>query len=172
MVRVGLILRIAALGVCVAVLPSFAWAQQDGRSLRVPTIAASAAAAADWASTYYALKHFNVREVNPLLNPMQHEPGRMISMGAAMDVGLVSAWNLTVGRKNEGVAAAGLWAMTAFRAYLALHNMRNTRRAERRPVPAWNAEATPPLPASRDAAMTCATPAIGPACVAVVRTAQ
>ena len=172
MARVGLILRIAALGVCIGVLPSFAWAQQDGSSLRVPTIAVGAAAAADWASTYYALKHFNVREVNPILNPMQHEPGRMVTMGAAMDVGLVSAWNLTVGRKNERVAAAGLWAMTAFRAYLALHNMRNTKRAERRRAPVWNADATPRPPAIPDAVMTCAAPAIGPACVAVVRTAQ
>jgi hypothetical protein len=171
MVRVGRILRIAALGVCVVLLPGLAWAQ-DGNALRVPTIAAGAAAAADWASTYYALKHFHVREVNPLLNPMQHEPGRMVTMGAVMDVGLVSAWNLTVGQKNERVAAVGLWAMTAFRAYLALHNMRNTKRAERRRPPTWNAGATPPPPASLDAAMTCATPAIGPACVAVVRTAQ
>lgn len=171
MVRPGRILRIAALGVCVALLPGLASAQ-NASGLRVPTIAASAAAAADWASTYYALKHFHVREVNPLLNPLQHEPAQMVTMGAVMDVGLVSAWNLTVGQKNERVAAAGLWAMTAFRAYLALHNMRNTKRAERRRPPVWNADATLPLPASLDAAMTCATPAIGPACVAVVRTAQ
>jgi hypothetical protein len=171
MVRAGRILRIAALGVCIALLPSFASAQ-DGGALRIPTMAAGAAAAADWASTYYALKHFNVREVNPLLNPMQHEPGRMVTMGAAMDVGLVSAWNLTIGPRNERLAVAGLWAMTAFRAYLALHNMRNTQRAERRRPPVWNADATPPLPATLGAAMTCAAPAIGPACVAVVGTAQ
>jgi hypothetical protein len=171
MFRIARILGIVAVGVCAALLPSLAWAQ-DGRVLRVPTAAASAAAAADWASTYYALKHFNLREKNPLLNPIQHEPARMITMGAAMDVGLVSAWNLTLGRRNERVAAAGLWAMTAFRTYLALHNLRNTRRAERRRDPTWNANAIPPPPASLDAAMTCAAPAIGPACVAVVRTAQ
>ena len=171
MVRAGRILRIAALGVCLVLLPVVASAQDSG-GLRIPTIAVGAAAAADWASTYYALKHFHVREVNPLLNPIQHEPGRMVTMGAVMDVGLVSAWNLTVGQKNERVAAAGLWAMAAFRGYLALHNMRNTKRAERRRPPTWNADATPLPPASLGAAMTCATPAIGPACVAVVRTAQ
>jgi hypothetical protein len=30
------------------------------------------------------------------------------------------------------MAAAGLWAMAAFRTYLAIHNMRNTTKAERR----------------------------------------
>ena len=44
----------------------------------------------------------------------------------------VSAWNLTVGRKNERVAVAGLWGMAAFRAYLAIHNLRNERQSERR----------------------------------------
>jgi hypothetical protein len=47
-------------------------------------------------------------------------------------VGSVSVWNVAVGRRHERVAVAGLWAMTAFRAYLAMHNLRNERRAERR----------------------------------------
>ena len=51
----------------------------------------------------------------------------MISVGAAIDAGLVTAWNVGVGRKNERVAMAGLWAMAAFRTYLAIHNLRNTR---------------------------------------------
>lgn len=111
-------------------LPATAFAQE--RSLKIPTIAAGAAAAADWASTYHALKHYKVYEQNPLLRPFQESPGPMVSLGAVMDVGAVSAWNLTVGRKNPRVAVAGLWAMTAFRAYLAIHNMRNTQKAERR----------------------------------------
>jgi hypothetical protein len=149
-------------------VPGRAGAQDAGGGLRLPTIVAGAAAAADWGTTYYALKHFRLREVNPILSPMQHEPGRMISMGAAMDVGLVSAWNLSLGRNHERIAAAGLWAMTAFRAYLAVHNLRNTRKAARR-VPAVP---TPLRPATLDAAMTCEALANGPACVAVVRTAQ
>ena len=118
--------------VVVLCLPATAFAQEQQRSLRIPTIAAGAAAAADWASTYHALKHYRVYEQNPLLRPFQESPGPMVSLGAVMDVGAVSAWNMTVGRKNPRVAAAGLWAMTAFRAYLALHNMRNTQKAERR----------------------------------------
>ena len=118
--------------VVVLCLPATAFAQEQQRSLRIPTIAAGAAAAADWASTYHALKHYRVYEQNPLLRPFQESPGPMVSLGAVMDVGAVSAWNMTVGRKNPHVAAAGLWAMTAFRAYLALHNMRNTQKAERR----------------------------------------
>jgi hypothetical protein len=56
----------------------------------------------------------------------------VVSLGAAMDVGLVSAWNLTVGRRNPKLAAVGLWGMTAFRTYLAFHNLRNEGRAQRR----------------------------------------
>ena len=46
-----------------------------------------------------------------------------------MDVGAVTAWNLTVGKKKPRLAAAGLWAMTAFRAYLVVHNVRNIQKA-------------------------------------------
>jgi hypothetical protein len=53
-------------------------------------------------------------------------------MGALMDIGGITAWNLTVGQKHPRVATAGLWAMTAFRSYLAIHNLRNERRAARR----------------------------------------
>jgi hypothetical protein len=158
-----------ALGVAVLSSPTLA-AAQEGASLRVPTIAAGAAAAADWATTYYALANFRLREVNPLLSPIQAEPGKMISLGAAMDVGAVSAWNLTLGRSRPRLAAAGLWGMTAFRAYLAVHNLRNTRKAARRvnprPAPVPSDHAIPAV------VMTCAAPASVPPCVAVVRTAH
>lgn len=122
--------RLVAALLVVWCLPATAFAQEQ--SLKIPTIAAGVAAAADWASTYHALKNYRVYEQNPLLRPFQESPGPMVSLGAVMDVGAVSAWNLTVGRKNHRVAVAGLWAMTAFRAYLAIHNMRNTQKAERR----------------------------------------
>jgi cytochrome bd-type quinol oxidase subunit 1 len=67
-----------------------------------------------------------------MLKPFQSSPGRMVSMGGLMDVAGISAWNLTVGRKHQKMAAAGLWTMTAFRIYLAVHNHRNEDRAERR----------------------------------------
>ena len=113
-------------------LPAASSAGDLAGDLTAPTIAASAAAAADWASTYHALKNYEVREVNPLLRPFDRTPGAMISMGAAMDAGLISTWNLTVGRRNPRLAAGGLWAMTAFRAYLAVHNMRHRSKAARR----------------------------------------
>ena len=101
-------------------------------SLKIPTYAASVASAADWASTYHALKYYKVREVNPMLSPLQSSPGTLVTMGAMIDAGAFSAWNLTVGRKNPKIAAAGLWGMAIFRSYLAIHNLRNTRKAERR----------------------------------------
>jgi len=97
--------------------------------LLVPTIAASAAAAADWFSTHHALSNYRVRETNPLLRPFEQRPGQLVTVGAIMDGVAFGAWNLTVGQKHPKVAAAGLWGMAAFRTFLAIHNMRNTRRA-------------------------------------------
>ena len=44
----------------------------------------------------------------------------MITLGGFIDAGSVTAWNLTVGRKNQRVAVAGLWGMAAFRAYVSI----------------------------------------------------
>ena len=131
--RAGQILA-AALLVAV-VLPSTAAAQQQGQDrgrLYLPTIAASGAATADWITTYHALKFYRVREQNPLLKPLDHTPMRMVSVGGLIDVAGISAWNLTVGPKHDKIAAAGLWTMTAFRVYLAVHNHLNEHRAEPR----------------------------------------
>jgi hypothetical protein len=122
--------RLLAVVLLVCAVPAVAAAQDS--SLRLPTYAASAAAAADWASTYHALKFYRVREVNPLLRPLDSSPGPMVSLGGLIDAGGFSAWNLTVGRSHPRIAAAGLWGMAAFRTYLAIHNLRNTRKAERR----------------------------------------
>ena len=122
--------RLLAALFMVSIIPAVASAQET--SLKIPTYAASAASAADWASTYYALKYYRVREVNPLLTPFQSSPGSLVTMGAMIDAGAFSAWNLTVGRRSPKVAAAGLWGMAIFRSYLAIHNLRNTRKAERR----------------------------------------
>ena len=127
-------LRILAGALLVAmVVPSTAFAQQQQQvRLYWPTIAAGTAATADWITTYHALKFYKVQEQNPVLKPFQSNPGRMVSMGGMMDVAGVSAWNLTLGRKHDRIAAAGLWTMTAFRVYLAIHNHVNEHRAERR----------------------------------------
>lgn len=110
-----------------------AFAQEPQRNpLLLPTIAASGAATADWITTYHALKFFKVQETNPLLKPMQANPMRMVTVGGIIDVAGVSAWNLTVGPKHQKLAAAGLWTMTAFRVYLAVHNHLNEHRAEKR----------------------------------------
>ena len=122
---------VLAAAVLVALLfPTVASAQRA--RLKWPTIAAGAAATADWATTYHALKFYKVQEQNPVLKPFQSNPGRLVSMGGMIDVAGISAWNLTVGRKHEKMAVAGLWTMTAFRAYLAIHNHMNEHRSERR----------------------------------------
>jgi hypothetical protein len=131
--------RVLAAALLVAILvPSAAFAQepalapQGGARLYWPTIAAGTAATADWITTYHALKFYKVQETNPLLKPLQTSPARMVSLGGIIDVAGVSAWNFTVGPKHTKIAAAGLWTMTAFRVYLAVHNHLNEHRAERR----------------------------------------
>ena len=127
-------LRVLATALLVAILIPALGSAQDLRQsrLRWPTIAAGAAATADWATTYHALKFYKVQEQNPVLKPFQSTPGRLVSMGGMIDVAGISAWNLTIGPKHPKMAAAGLWTMTAFRAYLAIHNHRNEHRSERR----------------------------------------
>ncbi len=128
-------LRVLAAALLVATLvPSTAFAQQEqGRGrLYWPTIAAGTASTADWITTYHALKFYKVQEQNLLLRPLQSSPGRMVSIGGIMDVAGISAWNLAIGGKHDRIAAAGLWTMTAFRVYLAVHNHVNEHRSERR----------------------------------------
>jgi len=127
-------LRVLAGALLVAlIVPSAASAQEPQRNrLLLPTIAAGTAATADWITTYHALKFFKVQETNPLLKPWQASPMRMVSLGGVIDVAGVSAWNLAIGPKHDKIAAAGLWTMTAFRMYLAVHNHLNEHRAERR----------------------------------------
>jgi len=130
----GRLFRVLAAALLVAlVLPSTAAAQDQQRGrLYWPTIAATGAATADWITTYHALKFYKVRELNPPMKSMDHTPMRMVSVGGLIDVAGISAWNLTVGPKHDKIAAAGLWTMTAFRVYLAVHNHLNEHRAERR----------------------------------------
>ena len=123
--------RLLAATFALCLLPGAASAQ-EASPLKLPTIVASAAAAADWASTYHALKFYQVRETNPLLQSFQRDPGKLVTVGAAIDAATFSAWNLTVGRKHPKIAAAGLWAMAGFRAFLAINNFRNEQKAGRR----------------------------------------
>jgi hypothetical protein len=131
--------RAIVVTVLVVVCATPAAAQQEPRltgaqpgGLRLPTVMFASAATSDWVTTYYALKHYRLRETNPLIRRFESTPARMVLIGAAIDVGAVTAWNYTMGRKHPRIAAAGLWTMTAFRAYLAFHNSRNMQRSERR----------------------------------------
>src|SRR4051812_22560954 len=101
MLTTGRCRRLAAALLAVCLLPSVTHAQEPSGvaagnpSLRIPTIAASSAAAADWATTYHALSRYQVRETNPLLRPWYDSPSQLIGVGALMDIGGITAWNLT-----------------------------------------------------------------------------
>jgi len=112
--------------------PGTASAQELRPSLKVPTVIASVAAAADWFSTYHAMTNYHVRETNVLLQGFQGSPGKTVAAGAAIDVATFTAWNTMIGPRHPKVAVAGMWAMAGFRAFLVVHNMRNEQRALRR----------------------------------------
>ena len=113
-------------------LAASAQERERDRGLKLPTTMFAAAAAADWVTTYHGLKHYRLRETNPLLRPFDDTPGKMVLLGGAIDLGAAAAWHYGVGRDHPRLAAAGLWTMTAFRAYLAIHNLRNQQKAGRR----------------------------------------
>jgi hypothetical protein len=121
--------RLVAALFVVFLLPRTSLAQDLRPSLKIPTTIASIAAAADWASTYHALTNYHVRETNVLLQPFQKSPGKLVVVGAAIDVATFTAWNTWVGPRHPRVASAGMWAMAGFRAYLVLHNLRNEQKA-------------------------------------------
>src|SRR3982750_2453496 len=102
---------LALLVVCVVAggISRGAFAQDRGPRLNIPTFPASAAAAADLASTYQGLKHVDVQETSPLLRRWQGSRGKLVSMAALMDMGSITAWNLTVGRADPRGAVSGLW---------------------------------------------------------------
>lgn len=127
--------RLIAAVFVVSLLPgliSAASAQELRPSLRIPTTIASVAAAADWASTYHAMSNYHVRETNIFLQPFQKSPGKLVLVGAAIDAASFTAWNKMIGPRHPRVAATGMWAMAGFRAFLVVHNMRNTQKALRR----------------------------------------
>ena len=112
--------------------PGTASAQELRPSLRVPTVIASVAAAADWASTYHAMTNYHVRETNVLLQGFHGSPFKTVAAGAAIDVATFTAWNTIIGPRHPKVAVAGMWAMAGFRAFLVVHNLRNEQRSLRR----------------------------------------
>ena len=74
--------------------PGTLFAQDAQRpSLKLPTVMFAAAASADWATTYHGLKHYRLRESNPLLRPFERTPAKMVLLGGAIDIGGVALWN-------------------------------------------------------------------------------
>ena len=128
--------RLMAAVFVVSLLPGIgatsASAQDLRPSLKMPTTIASIAAAADWASTYHAMSNYHVRETNIFLQSFQKSPGKLVAVGAAIDVGTFTAWNMVIGPRHPKVASAGMWGMAAFRTFLVVHNLHNETRALRR----------------------------------------
>ena len=103
---------------------------QTGASpLSRPTIVFAATAASDWATTYHGISHGYFAEGNSLINRWQDHPAAMVAAGSAMDVASVMVWNRFVGRRHPKIAAVGLYAASAFLAYLTVKGIALINRA-------------------------------------------
>ena len=89
--------------------------------LHLPTVAFASAATADWMTTHENLKYF--REANPVLRWLDHKPKTMIAVGAGLDAASYYGWRALT-RKRPKLRAAGLYAATAVRTFIALRNVR------------------------------------------------
>jgi hypothetical protein len=94
---------------------------ESAHPLRVPTVVFSAAAAADWVSTY-RLQQRGGHEQNRMYSWADGRPEVIVTIGAASDVLGVWAWNRYVGRRHPRIARIGLYGASTFRIWLALHN--------------------------------------------------
>jgi hypothetical protein len=103
-------------------------AQTDDVSLKLPTIVFGAAAAGDWATTYYATSHLRFHEDNPLLTALSQRPKTLVLAGAGIDVAGVTLWNHFVGRKHPRFAQVGLYLAAGFRVGLAARNLHRISR--------------------------------------------
>jgi hypothetical protein len=95
----------------------------------LPTIAFASSATADWVTTHENMKYF--REANPMLRWLDHKPKAMIAMGTGLDVASYYGWRALT-RNRPKLRAAGLYAATAVRTFIAVRNVRILK--QHRPV--------------------------------------
>lgn len=105
--------------------PALAAAQSD-RGLSTASAVFGAAAAADWASTHYALRA-GLHEANPLLAPCHDQPTATVVAGAALDAAWLWAVHRYVAPRHPKAAMIILYAAAAGRACIAARNVRVTR---------------------------------------------
>jgi hypothetical protein len=98
-------------------------ASATAQSFKLPTVAFLVAAAGDWTTTAVDLAA-GASEVNPVLKPFHNAPIATVAAGAAIDVAGLHAWTHFVGKRHPKIATTGLYMAAAFRAYLAIRNMR------------------------------------------------
>ena len=96
--------------------------QPPANSLARPIAAFAAAAAADWATTYYGQSSGRTRETNPLIRRLQSRPAAMIATGAGIDVGMVLAVR-AIGKHHPRMAKIYLYAASGVRVTLAVRNL-------------------------------------------------
>ncbi len=108
---------------CVLCLTALISAPTAGQSLKLPTSPFIATASGDWVTTFTFLSKHTAREGDPLLRFAHSRPVETVAAGAAMDAAGLYAWTRFAGRHHPKIAAAGLYAATAFRSYLILRGL-------------------------------------------------
>jgi len=100
--------------------------------LKIPTIAWTAAAGADWATTYqFSSKYGDVlHERNPLINGLDQHPAWLVTAGAAMDAGMWVAANRFLGDRHPRWMKVALYGAAVYRVYLAAYNIRMMQQAQ------------------------------------------
>jgi hypothetical protein len=112
---------------CLLVALVLITAPASAQSLKLPTIVYAVAGGTDAASTAYCLNaHPHCHESMPHLRWLEPRGGAAaVTAGSlAFDVASIWAWNRYVGRKHPKIAAIGLYAWSAVRLSLAVHNVR------------------------------------------------
>lgn len=130
-----------AFAVLVVLLGSSKLFAQESESLKKPIIVFSAAAAADWITTYRSHSTFRnctdhfcggAREERNVLISNIKQPAKMVLAGAAIDAASIFLVNKMLGKKHPRVARALFYGAAAYRGFLAARNETTLRSSQAR----------------------------------------
>jgi hypothetical protein len=99
----------------------------------MPALVWAAAVATDQATTYQFSSHYPniLHEQNPFIQGLDRHPIWLVAAGTAIDATTGWAVYRFLGRQHPRLAKVAFYSAAAYRTYLAIHNVRMMRRAER-----------------------------------------
>ena len=108
-------------------------AAQTDRGLKIPATVWAISAAADQITTYQFTNRYRsvLHEENPLISGLDRHPALLVAAGSAIDAATGWASYELLGRKHPRLAKIAFYGAAAYRTYLAVHNIRMMRQAQR-----------------------------------------